>query len=280
MYNIVIHTQSGKNKKIVTKFDITDKKAVFDKYLVPYLKNENFFVDGTEVNKSKIEKITVSESDEEIERKVEECKRRNRNSGVVFLALPQYIAEDSNYVKIITDEMIEEAQTIITNEQKPRKENSSNKISQTFTNNKKIFVVYGHNEALKLKISSFIDKIGLVSVVLDEKPNKGQTIIEKLLENADVGFAVVLYTPDDSVKNSVGTYKQPRPNVIFEYGYFMGKLGRNRVALLMDSEDEVKENSDITGTGYIKIDKADGWKMQLAKELKTAGYDVDINKLI
>lgn len=280
MYNIVIHTQNGKNKKIVTKFDITDKKVVFDKYLVPYLKNENFFVDGTEVNKSKIEKITVSKSDEEIDRKVEEYKKRNRNSGVVFLALPQYIAEDSNYVKIITDEMIEEAQTIITNEQESRKENSSNKISKTFTNNKKIFVVYGHDEALKLKISSFIDKIGLVSVVLDERPNKGQTIIEKLLENADVGFAVVLYTPDDSVKNSVGTYKQPRPNVIFEYGYFMGKLGRNRVALLMDSEDEVKENSDITGTGYIKIDKDDGWKMRLAKELKTAGYDVDINKLI
>lgn len=99
-------------------------------------------------------------------------------------------------------------------------------------------------------------------------------------ENANVGVAVVLYTPDDTVINHSETYKQPRPNVIFEYGYFIEKLGRKRVNMLMDSSAEAKENSDITGTGYIKMDGSDGWKLKLAKELKSSGYDVNLNKLL
>lgn len=192
----------------------------------------------------------------------------------------EFVAEDPDYVKIIIDEMIYEVQNLIDDENDFDNLSHLKKSEKNAIDNKKVFVVYGHNEASKEKVSSFIKGIGLVPVILDEKPNKVQTIIEKLTENADVGFGVVLYTPDDTVTNHSETYKQSRSNVIFEYGYFIGKLGRKRVALLMDSSVEAKENSDLTGTGYIKMDGSDGWKLNLAKELKSSGYDVNLNKYL
>jgi predicted nucleotide-binding protein len=73
------------------------------------------------------------------------------------------------------------------------------------------------------------------AIVLMEQPNKGLTIIEKFEDSADeVGFAVVLLTPDDvggiAAQDSQST--RARQNVIFELGYFSGKLGRGKVCLL------------------------------------------------
>ena len=42
-----------------------------------------------------------------------------------------------------------------------------------------------------------LTKLDLEPVVLHEQPNQGRTIIEKFEEYAQVGFAVVLLTPDD-----------------------------------------------------------------------------------
>ena len=154
--------------------------------------------------------------------------------------------------------------------------NESNK--PQLSANRKIFIVYGHDENARLKVAQFVEKLDFTPVILSDSSNGGKTIIEKLEENSDVGFAIVLYTPDDLVKNETEEYKQPRPNVIFEYGYFMAKLGRNRVVLLQ--KEDVKENTDILGTAYIKLDDNDGWKMQVAKELKAVGYDVDLNKIL
>ena len=62
----------------------------------------------------------------------------------------------------------------------------------------KIFIVHGHDEAAKQEVARFIEKLGLEAVVLHEKANEGQTIIEKFEKHAsDARFAVVLLTPDD-----------------------------------------------------------------------------------
>lgn len=241
-----------------------------DNYIIPYLKNDVFYIEGTELKHGDVNQIIVSEAETSIENLVQKAKMLNRKRSF-YLAIDCVVAGDKEYVKIITSEILKEGRHLL--------DSNLASFGVSNINNKKVFIVYGHDENSELKVANFISTLNLEPVVLSEKANGGKTIIEKLEENSDVGFAVVLYTPDDMVKiDDFEEYKQPRPNVIFEYGYFMAKLGRDRVALLL--KEEIKEHSDILGTAYIKIDENNGWKLQVAKELKAAGYKIDLNKIL
>jgi predicted nucleotide-binding protein len=120
----------------------------------------------------------------------------------------------------------------------------------------------------------------LKPVVLHEQPNEGRTIIEKFEDYTDVRFAVVLLTPDDvgGLQDNAGDTKpRARQNVIFEFGYFIGKLGRERVCALV--KGNVEKPSDYDGVLYIQLDDSEGWKMRLVRELKSAGYNIDANRV-
>ena len=143
---------------------------------------------------------------------------------------------------------------------------------------RKVFVVHGHDEALKLDVARFVEKLGLEVVILAEQANQGRTIIEKFEAHAeDAGFAIVLLTPDDvgaPVANSSVLKSRARQNVILELGYFIGKLTRSRVCALHKGDVELP--SDILGVVYLSI--SGNWKLELAAEMKMAWPDLDLNK--
>ena len=92
-------------------------------------------------------------------------------------------------------------------------------------------MVHGHDEETKQSVARTIERLGLESVILQEQPNQGRTIIEKFEDYADVGFAVVLLTEDDlgaSNKEPQNLRPRARQNVVFELGFFVGRLGRAR----------------------------------------------------
>ena len=61
-----------------------------------------------------------------------------------------------------------------------------------------VFIVHGHDQAAKHAVARFVEGFGLNAIILDERTSKGQTIIDKFEESAgEVGFAIVLLTPDD-----------------------------------------------------------------------------------
>jgi len=144
---------------------------------------------------------------------------------------------------------------------------------------KDIFIVHGHNDAVKFEVARFLEKLGLNTIILHEQANAGNTIIEKFESHANVGFAVILLTGDDvgKVKNAANDSPRARQNVILEWGFFIGKLGRNRVCALYEKGVELP--SDLHGLLYLSLDGR-GWQMDLAKELKAAGYKIDLNKLL
>jgi predicted nucleotide-binding protein len=121
----------------------------------------------------------------------------------------------------------------------------------------------------------------LTPIILHEQTNEGKTIIEKFEDYADVNFAIVLMTPDDLCclvdNENVKSYRA-RQNVIFELGYFIGKLGRKNVAAIVKGEVDIP--TDISGVVYIGMDNQDAWKMLLAKEIKAAGFNIDLNRLL
>lgn len=150
----------------------------------------------------------------------------------------------------------------------------------TFGN--EIFIVHGRDDGTKETVARFVEQLGLKATILHEQPNEGRTIIEKLEDCADrAGFAIVLLTPDDvgALKDRIEDESKPRArqNVIFELGYFMGKLGRERVCPLF--KGEIENPSDIDGVVYVPMNDTEGWKLKLCQEMKNAGFLIDLNKL-
>jgi len=143
-----------------------------------------------------------------------------------------------------------------------------------------IFVVHGHDRALLHETVRTLEKASSREVVvLHEQPNAGRTILEKFESHAaTASYAVVLLTGDD-VGGATGESTSPRgrQNVIFELGFFFGKLGRERVAVLLGPG--VEQPSDISGLIYIEIDAAGAWKYELGRELQSAGIDVALDRI-
>lgn len=191
-----------------------------------------------------------------------------------------------NITSMITDSIdqaigvIESKETFSIEDEAKIKPTSPKASLSKVKNSKKVFIVHGHDNELKETVARFLEKIGLEPIILHEQVNGGLTVIEKFEANSDVQFAVVLMTPDDignKKDNSDNLNARARQNVILELGYFMGKLGRDRVCALI--KGNVERPSDYDGVVYIAVDKSNGWKLLLAKELKEAKLSFDGNKI-
>ncbi|EAM49564.1 TIR domain-containing protein [Crocosphaera watsonii WH 8501] len=186
--------------------------------------------------------------------------------------LQNYIKKEINKLESIHDrlELIPQSPTLSTNS------NTTNKLQS----GKDIFIVHGHDNEAKREVDVFLRKLDFNPIILHEQTNEGKTIIEKFENYSDVSFAIILLTPDDEgrVRNKDEELKpRARQNVILELGYFMGKLGRDKVCALYKEKVEIP--SDYSGILYTKMDNDSGWHMKIAREIKKSGLDVDLNKL-
>lgn len=148
----------------------------------------------------------------------------------------------------------------------------------------RIFMVHGHDEEMKQSVARVLEKLELEPIILHEKPDRSRTIVEKFTEYSNVHFAVVLLSPDDIAyqkENSPEKAKlRARQNVIFELGFFIGKLGREHVFMLHREEENFELPSDYSGVLYTTYDSSGNWKYKLVQELKVIGFKVSVDKLL
>ena len=143
----------------------------------------------------------------------------------------------------------------------------------------KVFIVHGHDGEARESVARFLERMGFEAIILHEQANRGRTVIEKVEANGDVGFAVVLLTPDDEGCSKGGQLKpRARQNVLLELGYFIARLGRERVCSLKRGELDIP--SDFAGVVWETMDNGNGWQLALARELQAVGYDIDLNKAV
>jgi predicted nucleotide-binding protein len=146
----------------------------------------------------------------------------------------------------------------------------------------RVFIVHGHDHVAKGELEIFLAEIGLEPIVLHRESHQGMTTIERLVKHSDVSYSIVLYTLDDSVRISPKGGKsgdslehRARQNVIFEFGFFVGKLGRDRVCFVY--QNGVSRPSDIEGLSYVGFrDHIAEAKWDIMKELRKAGFDVNL----
>ena len=140
----------------------------------------------------------------------------------------------------------------------------------------KVFIVHGHDSQLKESVARLIDKQpNMEAIILSEQRNRGKTLIEKLETHSNVGGAICLFSADDvgKAKKEMHRKNRARQNVVFEAGYFMGKLGRDHIIIVADKAVELP--SDLNGILY--TDKGN-WEHEVLAELNAMGYDIDFSK--
>jgi predicted nucleotide-binding protein len=165
---------------------------------------------------------------------------------------------------------------------------------------KDIFIVHGINHQPVEELREILLELGLNPVILSEQPGGSRTIIEKLEKYSDVDFAFVIMTPDDRGLQGSPPSKLPLPqfpfrpprnemefglwfattlkprarqNVVLEFGYLIGKIGRDRVCCLY--KESVELPSDMQGIVYVSfIQSIKECRMKIIEELKEAGFEI------
>jgi len=159
----------------------------------------------------------------------------------------------------------------------PKQKKSKSKFLPLSNN---VFIVHGRDYSPMKELKAMLKEFGLNPIVLHEQPSGSRTIVEKLEKYSDVGYAFVILTPDDVGGSSRDRRmlrfegkERARQNVILEFGFFMGLLGRDKVCCLYKGDVELP--SDMHGIVYIPFkDSVREARDMIIKELKEAGYEI------
>jgi predicted nucleotide-binding protein len=278
-YQVAIEISDKSSKSGIKKMfelDKTDLAKIEEEVIIPYLKKEEFQFDGYFINPHDVKRLLVKETDKSV-KVYSEYENVHIPPGIIMYISPSDIVSYDKYSRDITKDVLSSAKQKLA--APTDKINSGAK--KLTVDKTKVFVVHGHDEQAKLTVVRFLEKLGLEPIILHEKVSAGRTIIEKIEAYTEVGFAIVVYTPDD-VGGEVATKPDLKPrarqNVVFEHGYLIGKLGRSNVCALL--KGDVEKPSDISGIVYVSFDDRGAWNTEVAREMNAAGYKINLNLLL
>lgn len=274
-YQVLIETTEkvgkvGRNKQYF-ELDKTDLTEIEERIVYPFLREEDFQFDGYFLKFGEIKRITIKETEKNT-KVLSEYENENMPRGVIMFVSRSDIVGYEKYTKDITTRVFEKAKSSLP-------EKSIKKDNLKVLDLTKVFIVHGRDDLAKTETARFIEKLGFSAIILHEQASSGKTIIEKIEESTNVGFAIVLYTPCDigGLASEKSQKSRARQNVVFEHGYLIGKLGRQNVCALVKGDVEIP--NDISGVVYVPLDGHGAWHLAVAKEMRNAGYSVDMNKI-
>jgi predicted nucleotide-binding protein len=149
---------------------------------------------------------------------------------------------------------------------------------------RRVLVVCGTDDEMKRAVTNALTKLQLVPVVMCEEPSQGRKIVEHFSDYVDVGFAVVLLSPDESLydKDELPTKRKLRPlqDVVFELGFLLGKLGKGNVLVFQRECGNFESPTNFEGLKVTAFDDRDSWKLALVRELTNSRYTVDAGRIL
>lgn len=146
--------------------------------------------------------------------------------------------------------------------------------------NSGIFVVHGELQTAVNTVQSFMEDLGIQLQQMPAAPEKGKGLVNSLEKNPDASFALVLLNHDDAIalkRSAADASAGVRSGIVFQLGYFVGRLGLKRVCVLYTGGAETFVSDH--GIQFLPMDNGNGWQLLLARHLKRAGIEIDLNKL-
>jgi len=273
-HHVLIEMRSKSKKQDVSKIsllDVLDFNEIKNEIAAPFVQGKRFQCNGYFVEPNEIDRLVVTRTEKKAEHYQNILQSKVSANVLFFYAEEDAVSNSYDHAEDITKEFLNFSDEI-SKKDIPKK---VKKNRPPVTN--KIFIIHGHDEAFKKDVQLFLSRADIDETVLHEQPDKGRSIIDKLIEEStDASYVVALLSPDDKIEDG---NSRARQNVIFEIGYFIGKLGKEKVRLLKKGDVEIP--SDLQGVLYETYDGGGVWKIKLLKEMKEAGLDfIDLNKAI
>lgn len=129
----------------------------------------------------------------------------------------------------------------------------------------RVAVVGGTDAGARDMVSAFVTQMGLEPVVLATTPDAFDSgSLDRLEGLRQLDFAIVLLS-------------QGAPGALLELGFLLGMLDRGRVCLLMKGDTKPAEAG---GLARYPVDDAGLWHLLLARQMRQAGLDVDLNRAV
>jgi len=284
-------TKKSGTTKWVFGFNLS-RTQTEEQVIRPFTNWEPFMCGEWPVEPADVEHIRINETEETASQILARTKLKRVREKIMshFVGSERALYIDQWYVthagKDVTRELIKGF-------------NLSKKTSKTFASKESVFIVHGQDPKSLKELKIMLQRFGLDPIILIERAGGGsRTIVEKLEKYSDVGYVFVILTPDDfggTIESLTAILSKPdrldyedvfdmnlaekraRQNVILEFGYFMGLLGRDKVCCLYKGDVELP--SDMQGIAYIRFeDSVNEAKSMILKELKAAGYELKTNK--
>jgi predicted nucleotide-binding protein len=280
-YQILIETTEKVDDSDVNKqFFELDRSSLTDieaNIVLPYLRKEEFVFSGRLLKFIEIKRILIKETHDTTHHLSLQESARDPNSTIRIT--PIDILNYKEHVKDITTTVFNTALSVILAKKVPPTPGqtltptSIQKSTQTITpssNQAKVLVVHGRDHIAKNSVVKYLENLGISAIIVHEQIRGEKTIIDKVEENLNIGFAIVLYTP-----TSLEQKPRAHQNIAFEHGYLIAKLGRRKVSALVKGNTEVPNHTN--GVIYIPMDILNTWQIAINRELIRAGYNIETN---
>lgn len=137
------------------------------------------------------------------------------------------------------------------------------------SSNKVLFVSHGAKDAASEAVLQFIQQLSLPVAEADHTNG----LIDTLETRHDTGFIVVMN--GEQAGTGAGSISE---SSIFKLGYCAGKLGLKRMCMIHGPSHA--SGGDSHGIAHVAIDNHGGWQLHLARQMKRAGLDIDLNRLV
>jgi predicted nucleotide-binding protein len=267
-YHVRVQFALGRSSKIEEKFEVDlTREDLKEKIVRPFLDKRTFMCGGAFIDPKAVRELHFTETSQPSAELIPFIRAEHRASGIVFFGSDEsFVAEKGHEV---TRRIIEEEEaTRNTIASRTAENHREGQLQST----RKVFVVHGHDVSALTQTEVLLLRWRLEPIILRDQPNAGLTVIEKIEANTDVGYAIVLLTPDDVCGADLAP--RSRQNVVFEWGYLMAKLGRSRVLCLRKGDTETP--SDLHGIVRIDFegdvrDKTE----QIRRELVAQGFTIE-----
>jgi predicted nucleotide-binding protein len=235
--------------------------------VLPYLRKEELLFSGKVLKFKEIKRILIKETLKTTHELSLYESTRVPHSTIRITA--NEILNYKEHVKDITTTVFNKALSVIF---AAKNTPAQPQVETPISNHAKVLLVHGRDHIAKDVAVKFLEKLGITAIIQHEQIRGERTIIEKIEENLNIGFAIVLYTPTGLEQKS-----RAHQNIVFEHGYLIGKLGRRKVSALVKGNTEIPNH--INGVVYIPMDVLDAWQLAVTHELIRAGYSLNINQI-
>ena len=146
------------------------------------------------------------------------------------------------------------------------------------SNGGRVCITYGKDHIMNRQVVSVIREIGIDPVVMQDKNNLKKPLAQFLTENPDIAFVIAILSADDWVYPKKGKPKEAllyaTQQVVFHLGYWIGKLGRNRVFALYYDQRSFRWPTEHFDVIYTPLDDRDAWKKELVRRIKESGIEI------